>query len=72
MLYIVLHGSEIVGVMTSPVDAALIAKPFEALFAHRPNVAIQITDEYGKEPPNRSKNVIHDIPVLYDSGFYMS
>jgi hypothetical protein len=27
MLYIVLHGSELVGVMTPPVDAALIAKP---------------------------------------------
>ena len=30
MLYIVLHGSEVVGVMTSPVDAALIAKPLQA------------------------------------------
>ena len=30
MLYIVLHGSELVGVMTSPVDAALIAKPLQA------------------------------------------
>ena len=30
MLYIVLHGSDVVGVMTSPVDAALIAKPLQA------------------------------------------
>ena len=29
MLYIVLHGSEVVGVMTSAVDAALIAKPIQ-------------------------------------------
>ena len=29
-MYIVLHGSEVVGVMTSPVDAALIAKPLQA------------------------------------------
>ena len=44
--------------------AMSIARYMEALYAHRPNVAIQITDEYGKEPPNRSKNVIHDIPVF--------
>ena len=30
MLYIVLHGAQVVGVMTSPVDAALIAKPLQA------------------------------------------
>ena len=30
MLYIVLHGSELVGVMSSPVDAHLIAKPLQA------------------------------------------
>jgi hypothetical protein len=30
MLFIVLHGSEVVAVMTSPVDAALIAKPLAA------------------------------------------
>ena len=30
MLYIVVHGSEVVGVMTSPVDAELIAKPLQA------------------------------------------
>ena len=38
MLYIVLHGSEVVGVMTSPVDAALIAKPLQAqVWTCRPN-----------------------------------
>ena len=30
MLYIVLHGSELVGVMTSAVDAHLISKPLQA------------------------------------------
>ena len=30
MLYIVIHGSEVVGVMSSPVDAHLIAKPLQA------------------------------------------
>lgn len=30
MLFIVLHGSEVVGVMSSPVDAHLIAKPLQA------------------------------------------
>ena len=30
MLYIVLHGAEVVGVMTSAVDAHLIAKPLQA------------------------------------------
>ena len=38
MLYIVLHGSELVGVMTSPVDAALIAKPLQAqVWSCQPN-----------------------------------
>ena len=38
MLYIVLHGSELVGVMTSPVDAALIAKPLQAqIWTCQPN-----------------------------------
>jgi hypothetical protein len=38
MLYIVLHGSEVVGVMTSPVDAALIAKPLQAeIYTCQPN-----------------------------------
>ena len=38
MLYIVLHGSEVVGVTTSPVDAALIAKPLQAqVWTCRPN-----------------------------------
>ena len=30
MLFVVLHGSDVVGVMTSAVDAALIAKPLQA------------------------------------------
>ena len=38
MLYIVLHGSDVVGVMTSPVDAALIAKPLQAqIWTCQPN-----------------------------------
>ena len=38
MLYIVLHGSEVVGVMTSPVDAALVAKPLQAqIWTCQPN-----------------------------------
>ena len=38
MLYIVLHGSELVGVMTSPVDAAIIAKPLQAdIWTCQPN-----------------------------------
>ena len=38
MLYIVMHGSEVVGVMTSPVDAHLIAKPLGAqIWTCQPN-----------------------------------
>ena len=38
MLYIVLHGSEVVAVMTSPVDAALVAKPLQAqIWTCQPN-----------------------------------
>jgi hypothetical protein len=38
MLYIVLHGSEVVAVMTSPVDAHLIAKGLSAqIWTCQPN-----------------------------------
>ena len=38
MLYIVLHGAQVVGVMTSPVDAALIAKSLQAqIWTCQPN-----------------------------------
>jgi hypothetical protein len=38
MLYIVLHGSEVVAAMTSPVDAHLIAKPLSAqIWVCQPN-----------------------------------
>ena len=40
MLYIVVHGSDVVAVMTSPVDAHLIAKPLSAqIWTCRPNSA---------------------------------
>ena len=44
--------------------AMSIARYMEALYVHRPNIAMQLRDDYGKEPTNRSKNVIHDIPVF--------
>ena len=38
MLYIIVHGSDVVAVMTSPVDAHLIAKPLGAqIWTCQPN-----------------------------------
>ena len=40
MLYIVMHGADVVGVMTSAVDAHLIAKPLGAqIWTCQPNSA---------------------------------
>ena len=59
MLYIVLHGSELVGVMSSPVDAHLIAKPLQAqVWTCQPNStdATLMTDPI--LPSDRSRQAV--------------
>ena len=63
MLYIVLDGSELVGVMTSPVDAALIAKPLQAqVWTCQPNStdATLVTDPI--LPSDRPSQAVPPIP----------
>ena len=44
--------------------AMTISRYMEKLFVHRPVVAQRMADEYGSEPADRQRNVIHDIPVF--------
>ena len=41
-----------------------IARYMQALYTHRPTIALQMKDEYGQAPTDRTKNVIHDIPAF--------
>ena len=44
--------------------AMTISRYMEKLYVHRPVVAQRMADEYGSEPADRQRNVIHDIPVF--------
>jgi hypothetical protein len=44
--------------------AMTISRYMEQLYTHRPTIAQRLAEDYGKEPTDRSKNVIHDIPVF--------
>ena len=41
-----------------------ISRYMEKLYVHRPVVAQRMAEEYGSEPADRQRNVIHDIPVF--------
>ena len=44
--------------------AMTISRFMEKLYVHRPVVAQRMAEEYGSEPADRQRNVIHDIPVF--------
>jgi hypothetical protein len=41
-----------------------IARYMQALYTHRPTIALQMKDEYGQAPTDRTKNVIYDVPAF--------